>query len=429
MYRVSLINDKACFKDEHEKIQISIPKAYYMGMASIEDISPLQEAQFIERVLKPVSGKRLKDMAIEKDAKSACILVSDATRNVPTAKAAELLVNELLESGITIEKILFIVAIGVHRDATPEEMREILGENLFGKVTIENHTPFTTENLIFLGTTSFDTPVEVNKRAYECDLHISIGKVEPHEFAGFSGGRKSVLPGISSERTIQYNHSTKMLYSSKAVPGNLEGNPIHMDMVETAKLFRIDYTVNFVLNSQNKTTAVFSGPMLESHQAAVEYLKEYCGVRFEKPDIIITTPGAPLNIDFYQSLKPLIALTDILDETIAVALYCECREGVNSPDMLKPFYYSNDLDEMMEYIIRNYKIQMDHALLMSKIFKKNVDIVVYSPNVSNSDIDKMYMIPADGIEDMMRITIEKSGKENPKILFYPQAQRSIPELV
>lgn len=429
MYKILTENNKARYIDDVEKVEIEIPGDFCMGMAEIDGMKSVEENEYLDSILHPIKGKRLKDIVLEQNAKSACILVSDATRNVPTQKVAGILVQELCDGGIPLSQILFIVAIGVHRDATEEEMCEILGEDLFCKVKIENHTPFSDDNLITLGTTSFGTPVEVNKRACGYDLHISVGKVEPHEFAGFSGGRKSVLPGISSERTIEYNHSTKMLYSEKAVPGCLEGNPIHMDMVETAELFRIDFTVSFVLNAHNQTATVFSGPMKESHQAAVDYLRQYCRSCFEKPDIIVTTPGSPLNIDFYQSLKPLIALTDVLDSAITVALYCECKEGVNSPDMIRPFYNTSSLEEMINYVIENYKIQMDHALLLSKIFKKNVNIVVYSPNVSDEDINNMRMIPSGSIEDMMSKAMDICEKQKPKILFYPQAQKSLPELM
>lgn len=429
MYNIIEKNNQVCYMDEIEDIKIKIPLESSMGMVEIGEMPAVEESAYEHSVTNPIGGIRLKDIAARRNAKSACVLVSDATRNVPTAKVADTIVKELVDGGVPLEGIIFVVAIGVHRDATEQEMREMLGEQLYNKVNIENHTPYSEDNLIALGTTFFGTPVKVNKRAYECDLHISVGKVEPHEFAGFSGGRKSVLPGISSEKTIEANHSTTMLYSQRAVPGCLNGNPIHMDMVEAAEFFGVDFTVSFVQNAKNKTAAVFSGSMQASHQAAVEYLQKYCKCSFEKPDIIVTTPGSPLNIDFYQSLKPLIALTEVLDETITVALYCECKEGVSSPDMLRPFYNSSSLDEMIDYVIKNYKIQMDHALLLSKIFKKNVKVVVYSPNVSDNDISSMRMIPSSSIDDMMSKAVQVCGKQKPRILFYPQAQKSLPNMI
>ena len=211
-----------------------------------------------------------------------------------------------------------------------------------------------------------------------------------------------MLPGISSERTIVINHKPEHLYSECAVPGVLEGNPTHLDMLETAKMFRMDFTVNFVVNDKLEPSAGFAGGLEESHAAAVAYIRQFCNVRLEtKPDIIVTTPGVPLNLDFYQSMKPLIALTDVLDEDITVVLYSDCPEGVQSVDMLRPFENTDNLADMEKYLLENYEIQMDHALLLSKIFKKHVKIVVYSPNVSDDVISKMYMVPCKDPEKLM----------------------------
>ena len=428
MYSISVADNKVNYRDEVEKVLIEIPENYYSGITGNIDGSVIDEAEYENSICCPSEGKRVRDIALDRSAKSACIIVSDATRNVPAGKVADIIVKELQDAGIGLSDILFIVAIGVHRNATEEEMRSIIGDTLYSKVKIENHTPFNRENIIYIGKTSYGTPVEVNKKAYECDLHISIGKVEPHEFAGFSGGRKSVLPGISSEKTIISNHSVKMISSEKAVPGCMDENPVSNDMIEAAEFFRLDFCVNFIQNAQNQTSAIFSGPMLSSHQDAVSYLRKFCKNTFIKPDIIVTTPGSPLNIDFYQSLKPLIALTAVLDSSVTVAFYCECREGVNSADMMKPFNNSSDLDGVLDYLKKNYKIQMDHSLLLTKILKKDVKIVVYSPNLSASDIKKMHMIPAAGIEDLVSKSIDICGKENPRILFYPQPQKGLPEL-
>ena len=313
------------------------------------------------------------------------------------------------------------------RPANDDEMKLFLGA-LYGKVKAENHRPFDPDNLISLGETSGGTPIEVNKKAYECDLHIQIGKVEPHEFAGFSGGRKSVLPGISSEKTIRINHRPEMIMDPKAAIGVLDGNPIHADMVETAKKFRIDFAVNCILNNELSLAAAFAGDLVESHRAAIAFVQQYLSVSLIKPDIIVTTPGQPLDIDFYQTVKALISLTEILDETITVVLYCGCLEGVNSPDMLRAFRSSDDLNEVIRFTTDNYQIQMDHVLLLSKFLKKNVKIVVCCPNVSDQEIHDMFMIPCADPKKVMDTAFEVSGKKEPKVLFYPRPQTGLPVL-
>lgn len=430
MYSISVSNDQACYYDNIEDLEIRLPADECIGMATIAQMPAITDPDVYRKIIQePVSGKRLSELAKERHAKSACIIVSDASRQVPTEKVNDYIISELLDAGIQLKQILFVVAIGVHRPATPEEMRTFVGDTYYGKVQIENHTPFEQENLIYLGNTKYETPVEVNRRAYECDLHISIGKCEPHEFAGFSGGRKSVLPGISSELTIVTNHRPENLYSNYAVPGVLENNPTHLDMLEAAKLFRMDFTVNFVVNDRLEPSAGFAGGLEEAHAAAVSYIRRYCGVQLqEKPDIIITTPGKPLNLDFYQSMKPLIALTDILDETTTVVLYSECPEGVQSDDMLRPFKSSDSIEEMEQYLLRNYKIQMDHALLLAKILRKGTKIIISSPNISNDVISSMYMLPCPDRNKLLETAYQVSGKDHPRVLFYPQPQKGLPRL-
>ena len=207
MYQLEYRDGMAVYTDTELNVSFSVPEEECVGMLQTTELPAMENREEIyEAFQSPVSGKRLSEIARETGAKSAAILVSDATRGVPTACLAPFVVEELQQGGVPLSGICFFVAIGVHRPATEEEMKAFLGERLYGKVRIENHTPFCRENLISLGTTTDGTPVEVNRRAYECDLHIQIGKVEPHEFAGFSGGRKSVLPGISSEETIRVNH-------------------------------------------------------------------------------------------------------------------------------------------------------------------------------------------------------------------------------
>ena len=218
-----------------------------------------------------------------------------------------------------------------------------------------------------------------------------------------------------------------MIMDERATIGNLEDNPVNIDMIETAEWFRIDYGVNCILNNEMKLAAVFTGGMLESHSAAVNYVKKYLGVTVPKADIIVTTPGQPLDIDFYQALKAMIGLTGVLDNQV-VLLYCGCKEGINSPDMLRAFSSSDNLDEVIKYTIDNYEIQMDHVLLTSKILKKNVKIVLCCPNVDDEDAKNMFMFPEKNPGKALQLAYKLTGKENPKVLFYPRPQTGLPRI-
>lgn len=428
MYSLEKIGGECVYTDTMLGIQMRLPEKNCAGMVQTRQLSAIEsEAEVKKAFDNPVSGKRLSEIVREKNAVSACVLISDATRGIPTAPMAKVAVEELIEGGIKLGDICFFVAIGVHRPATEDEMRQALGE-LYGKVECVNHTPFDEDNLIFLGTSTNGTPVSVNRRAYECDIHVQIGKVEPHEFAGFSGGRKSVLPGISSEETIRINHRPERILDARAAIGKLDDNPVSDDMIEAAELFGIDFGVNCILNNEMKIAAVFTGSLVPCHNAAVDFVREYLGVGIEKPDVIVTCPGLPLDIDFYQSVKALIGMTEILDGDIVTVLTCGCAEGVNSPDMLRAFDSGSTLADIERWTTEHYEIQMDHVLLLAKIYRKGTRVILSCPNVSDVEARTMLMEPVPDPQAALDRAIELTGKQDAKVLFYPRPQTGLPYL-
>ena len=424
MYTLQLIDEKYIYEDTHEAITLHVPPNCTAAKADHGALEKINIRDVLSHNLTyPIGHTRLKDLA--KNAKTACIIISDATRRVPNSQILPALVDELEDGGIKIEDILVVVALGVHRDATEDEMREMMGSALYGKIKIVNHTPYNYDNLSYLGDTTGGTPVEVNKAAYDCDLHISVGKIEPHEFAGFTGGRKSVLPGISSEKTIRTNHRPQMILNKKASPGVLAGNPVHEDMLEAAALFRLDFTVLVVMDDKNNPCALFAGNVDLAHQSGVDFILRRSTMHIKRADIVVTTPGYPLNIDLYQALKPLIALTEILDKDSVVAFYAECVEGVGSHDMMRPYESAKSLDDVEQFASEHYEIQMDHSMLIAKILRKGTKIVAYSPHVDPAIFETMGFMSATSAQDMLHKAIACSQKANPHILFFPHAQKSL----
>lgn len=428
VYQVTKLRNGVLYEDSVEKVSLHIPHnsaevnfCYFNEPEAVDFDNMMTQA-----MAAPLNTLPLRDLA--KNKHSVSIIVSDATRAVQTSRVLPYIIKELEEAGICLDDIRIIVAIGVHRNATEREMMGIAGI-YHGKVLVENHTPFTGDNLIVLGKTSYGTTVEVNRRVYESDLKISIGKIEPHEFAGFSGGRKSVLPGISSESCITHNHRPEMLLNSNAVAGVLEGNPVHLDMLETAKMLGVDFTVNLVQNAHGDPIGIFVGDLEESHRQGVEFVKKHFSVYLGgDSDIYIVTPGYPLNIDLYQSVKALIALTPVVKQNDVIILYSSCNEGVNSEDMLKPFKVSPRLDSVLQYITDNYKIQMDHSLLLCKLYQKGVKVVAFVPGVEDSVLSLLHMIPAKSLEDACNIAFKLKAHNVNDIMnlaIIPTPQRSI----
>ncbi len=429
MYKLVENGSSLVYIDSVENVTLSVPAEDCIGMKTAEGISePDENSDFSESIINPRYGSSISKLVQEKNAKTASIIISDATRHVPTSVSAPILIDLLIAAGIRIENILFIVALGVHRNATEDEIRDSIGEKYYGKVKVINSSPFDDSSLVFLGETSFHTPVYVNREAYECDLHLAVGKIEPHCFAGFSGGRKSVLPGIAGAKTIAHNHSYSNINDPFSIPGEMLKNKINLDMIEAAKLYRLDFIVQFVVSEGLRPVAVFAGDMIKAHEAAIAYVLPHLAIEItEKPDIIITTTSEPKNICFYQAVVTLAALLPVLAPGMVVVLTCECREGIDSIDLQRPFEGAHSLADVEEFMQNNYEIQMDSAVFLLKVLQMGVKVICSSPNLSDEEIRKLFMIPCRNHQEIMNMAYNLCGKEHPKVLFLPHPQTGLPQ--
>jgi len=425
MYTIHEQGPDLVYHDGIEDVDISTQRQRCLGLIGFEEPPGISwPGDFRSAFGSPRGTPQLRDIA--RGAQRVAVIVADSTRGVPTAKVVPLILDELTHAGVDKGCITVVIATGVHRPATDAEIIDIVGKENLDGVTVISHDPYDAGKLVYLGKTSYGTPVEVSRTVHEADLRISVGKVEPHEFAGFSGGRKSVLPGVASERTIEINHRPKMLMSAEARPGRLLDNPIHLDMIEAAGMMKIHFTINLVLNQAGETIGIFTGDVIEAHLAAVEFMRSFCQISLKaRPDIIVTTPGRPLNINFYQSVKPLIALAPVMASGGVLVLYSSCYDGIGTADMLIPYEGAHDVNEVIERLNADYKIQMDHALLLGKILLKGVRIVVSTPNVKDAILHKMLLNSAASPQKALEKAFDMVSRPDPSVLFFPQAQRAL----
>ncbi|MFX1318581.1 MAG: nickel-dependent lactate racemase [Promethearchaeota archaeon] len=310
------------------QVRLTIPDKNYLGLLDaqpVEGVSdPIKTVK--EAILNPIGSPHLGDIA--QPGQSVAIVVDDHTRGLP----CHILINPLLEqlqtAGIKEKDVTIIFGTGTHRATTPEEQ-----ENLLCDVACQTHKVAVhncdADDLVHVGTTSFGTEVEINRIFHEADLHLLTGDIGYHYYAGFGGGRKSVLPAISGRVTINKNHG--MLTHEKASTGNLEGNPIHLDMTEAARLARTDFIVNFVRNTHKEIVAAYAGDLEQAFLKGVQFADSMGRVPIkEKADIVITSCGYPKDINLYQGAKAMVhALGAVRDGGILIALL-ECREGIGN---------------------------------------------------------------------------------------------------
>ena len=253
----------------------------------------------------PIGSPSLKELAAGK--KSCTIIISDHTRPVPSRDILPPMLAEL-RSGNPDIRIRLLVATGFHRLTTGDELVAKLGEEIASTEEIVVHDAFNAESNVQIGVLPSGAPLVIDRAAVETDLLVAEGFIEPHFFAGFSGGRKSVLPGVCDKTTVLGNHCGEFIASPYARTGILEGNPLHRDMVAAAELAKLQYIVNVVIDEEKKTVAAFAGDFKAAHEAGVAFLRRFCEVQAIPGDIVITSNGgAPLDQNIYQSVKGLTA--------------------------------------------------------------------------------------------------------------------------
>lgn len=281
----------------------------------------------------PIASPRLRDLT--KGCKKIVIITSDHTRPVPTTIMAPLLLDEI-RSGNPEAEITFLVATGFHRASTAEELSNKFGERLYKSESIVVHNCWDKDAMKNAGELPSGGDLVISKMAMEADLLIAEGFIEPHLFAGYSGGRKSVLPGIASEVTVLANHCAEFIAHAKARAGILDGNPIHTDMVYAAREAKLAFILNVVIDANKKIIEAFAGDMEQAHLAGCKFAGELAAVEAKPAEIVITTNGGyPLDQNVYQHVKALSSAEATCKEGGVIIACAACNDGHGSEDMYK----------------------------------------------------------------------------------------------
>lgn len=321
--------------------------------AELEKSSKTEEQIIRDAIENPIGTPKLEE--IVKPGQTVCIVVPDVTRAwARPAVVCHILVEKLEKIGVKDEDILFIAAVGTHRLQEEEDFELLMGKDFCQRFKHQNHF-CDSDDFVVTGTSSRGNVMECNKFAMECDHRILVGGIVFHFLAGFGGGRKTVLPGISSRKTIDFNHK---LYFKPGPAGSgavetcangiTAGNPVHEDMVESAKLAKISFIVNAAVDRTNKIAQCFAGDIVEAHEAGMAFVKNMDGIKLdEQADVVIASAcGYPKDINFYQGVKPIFnAVGAIKPKDGVLILVSKCGEGWGNPDTEKfAFEFENMID-------------------------------------------------------------------------------------
>ena len=290
----------------------------------------------------PINSPRLEEVV--KPHERVVIVVPDATRAACVHRIAPLLVQRLNQHGLSDSQISFLIGGGIHRPPTAAEIHGILGPDLPGRIEVHPHDANDAASHAALGTTARGTPVVLNRRLIEADRVIVVGAISLHYIAGFSGGRKAVLPGCAAERSIQANHLLSFdLETLEKRPGiasgRLDGNPVHEDMIEGVGMLNPSFLVNTVLDGNHEIVSVYAGHWRDAHRRGCdEYLASHTvAVDEHRPVVIVSAGGAPRDVNLIQSHKAMEHASQVLAEGGTMIALAECAQGLGRDDFLRWF--------------------------------------------------------------------------------------------
>lgn len=402
-----------------KKISLKLEEGDILPVLSAKKLSSLTNPEEkIKRVLKyPISSKSFYELF--KPGQTVAIIVSDRTRNVAASVFLPVIINELNSIGVQDKDIIIVFAVGTHRLHTKDEHIKIVGEETAKRVRLLDHDSNDKNNLKMLGKTSRGTIVEVNKTVAEADKVILTGAITYHYFAGYGGGRKAVLPGISSFNTIQTNHKL-CLTSEKAKTGILAGNPIHEDMVEAAQLLNPDFIFNVMMDDSGRIAAVFAGELVAAHEAGCEELDRNYKVNILKKagSVIASAGGGTKDLNFVQSHKAMEMASYALEDSGTMVLLGESTEGFPSGEYMK-YIELGSARAIKEELHRKFTIA-GHTIL-SGFQKAERFRIIWASKLDREIIRKFGIIPADDLAEAMNL----AGKLEPAYIM-PDAYNTFP---
>lgn len=372
-----------------------------------------------EALANPIGSPKLSELARGK--KSCTVIISDHTRPVPSRDILPPLLEQLRAGNPAIQ-ITLLVATGFHRLSTREELVNKLGEEIVSRETIKIHDAFDPASNVEIGRLPSGAPLVIDRAAVETELLVAEGFIEPHFFAGFSGGRKSVLPGVCDKTTVLGNHCGAFIASPYARTGILEGNPLHRDMVAAAEMAKLAFIVNVVIDEEKKTVAAFAGDFRKAHEAGVSFLRQYCEVKAVPADIVITSNGgAPLDQNIYQCVKGLTAAEATAREGAVLIICAELADGTGGEGFYRSLRDCESPRAHFEQCVATPQAETIpdqwESQILARILMKHRVIFVSRPEMEKA-IREMKLDFAPSLEQAVAMAREEKG-ENARITVIP----------
>ena len=388
---------------------------------------PGEGAAIREALRQPIGCPSLRSMVRSDD--RVVIVFSDITRPMPNRRVLPVLLSELRH--VPRRNILLLNALGTHRPNTLEELTAMLGAEIVRNHAVCQHDAWDQSGLIDLGSTLFGHRAVVSRRYYEASFKILTGFVEPHFFAGFSGGPKAVLPGIAGFESIMDNHGYEMLNHPLATWGCTEGNPVWEEIREVAAMTRPSFLVNVTLNRQRQITGVFAGQPWEAHDRAVEFARQAAMVAVDRRyDIVLTTNGGyPLDINLYQAVKGMSCAAQVVKPGGSIIIAAECRDGIPDYGEYRNLVHeAGSIQGMLDIIGQlGFRCRDQWEAQIQARVQQLADVYVYSSYLSDEQVRRMLLHPCHDVEKTLSRLAGQYGPES-RVCVLPDGPQTIPYL-
>lgn len=410
-------------------LTVSLPDGNLERIVHMNPVEPVPDpaSALMESFVKPIQSPSLSELA--RGRSSAVIVISDITRPVPNEMILTPMLNILEEAGIPRGKITILIATGIHRPNLGEELVQLVGPVIARNYRIVNHDADDLDSHRLIDTIEGNIPVYVDRHFLDADLKILTGLVELHLMAGFSGGRKAVLPGIASLETMKHMHGYRMIQRDEVCNGRLGGNPFHEAAVRVARKAGAEFIANVTLDEQRRITGVFSGDLEAAHAKACEYVRGYAQVSVNEPaDIVVTTGGGyPLDKTLYQAIKGFVGALEVVKPGGTVILAAENDEGAGSPpfiDLLRRL--QNPMDFYKLTAEPNY-IAKDQWMIQELVNGLHrCELLYYTEGITPDDLRDFLIVPVDSVEDGVARALKRHGPDA-RILAIPEGPYVIPK--
>ena len=369
----------------------------------------------------PIGSPRLKD--IVKPGEKIAIITSDITRPMPTYKVMPALLEELKEAGVDYNDVTLVFALGSHRRQTPEEMRRLAGDYAYEKINVVDSD---IDDCIHMGVTANGTPVDITRVVAEADRRIALGNIEFHYFAGYSGGYKAIMPGVSTPAAIQSNH--KLMIKPESCAGRLEGNPVREDIEEAGRICGLDFILNVVLDEHKEIVKVVCGDPIKAHRVGASFLDRLYTKEIDRgADIVIVSQGgAPKDLNLYQTQKALDNSKHAVKDGGIIILIGSCAEGYGEHTFEDWMLNSESPDDLVNKIRRHFVLGGHKAAAIGMVLQR-AEIYLVS-DMAPEQVERSFMRPYTSAQQAFDDALAKFGGKA-EVITMPYGGSVLPRLV